>query len=75
MSEGDVATFLTLQTMVDGIVLTAETGSCHELQCKVIPESYTKVIPRCYTDNIVEHLILLVQDKPVLSKWEGCEPR
>ena len=63
MSEDDIATFLTHQTMVDGIVLTTDTGSCHELQCKVISEA----------DSIVEHL--LVQDKPVLSNWEGCEPR
>ena len=63
MSEDDIATFLTSQTMVDGIVLTTDTGSCHELQCKVIYE----------VDSIMEHL--LVQDKPVLSKWEGCEPR
>ena len=63
MSEDNVAAFLTRQTMVDGIVFTTDTGSCHELQRKVISEA----------DSIVEHL--LIQDKPVLSKWEGCEPR
>ena len=63
MSEDDIATFLTSQTMVDGIVLATDTGCCHKLQCKVISEA----------DSIVEHL--LVQDKPVLGKWEGCEPR
>ena len=61
MSEDDVATFLTRQTMVNGIVFTTDTGSCHELQRKVISEA----------DSIVEHL--LVQDKPVLGKWERCE--
>ena len=63
MSKDDITTFLTRRTMVDGIVLTTDTVSCHELQCKVISEA----------DSIVEHL--LVQDKPVLSNWEGCEPR
>ena len=58
MSEDDIATFLTSQTMVDGIVLATDTGSCHKLQRKVISEA----------DSIVEHL--LVQDKPVLGKWQ-----
>ena len=61
MSEDDVATILTRQTMVDGIVLTTDTGSSHELQCKVISE----------TDSIVKHL--LVQDKPVPSKWDTLD--
>ena len=63
MSEVNLAPFLARQTMVDGIIFTTDTGSCHELQCKVISEA----------NSIVEHL--LVQDKPVPSKWEGCEPR
>ena len=61
MSEDDVATILTRQTMVDGIVLTTDTGSSHELQCKVISE----------TDSIVKHL--LVQDKLVPSKWDTLD--
>ena len=63
MSEDNVAAFFARQTMVDGIVFTTDTGSCHELQCKVISDA----------DSIKEHL--LVQDKSVLSKWEGCESR
>ena len=55
MSEDDVSTILTRQTMVDGIVLTTDTGSSHELQCEVISEA----------ESITEHL--LVQDKLVLS--------
>ena len=57
MSEDDIATFLTHQTMVDGIDLTTDTVSCHKLQYKVISE----------VDSIVESL--LVQEKPVRSKW------
>ena len=65
MSKDDVPTFLTRQTMVDGIriVLTTDTGSCQTLQCKLTSDA----------DSIVEHL--LVQDNPVLGKWERCEPR
>ena len=48
MSEDDIATFLTHQTMVDGIVLTTDTVSCHKLQYKVISEA----------DSIVEHLLV-----------------
>ena len=36
MSEDDVATFLTRQTMIDSIVLTTDTGSYHDLQCNNI---------------------------------------
>ena len=55
MSKDAVATFLTRQTMVDGIVLTTDTDSCHKLQCKVISEE----------DSIVEHM--LVQDNSHLA--------
>ena len=48
MSEDDVATFLTHQTMDDGIVRTAD-----KLQCKVISEA----------DSIVEHLLVQRQTR------------
>ena len=32
MSEDDVATLLTRQTMVDSRVLTTDTGSCHKVR-------------------------------------------
>ena len=61
MSEDDVATFLTCQTMVDGIVLTTDTGYCHELQCKVISEAVE-------ADCIVEHDICLFKTNPYLKQ-------
>ena len=41
MSEDDIATFLTSQTMVDGIVLATDTGSCPRQGANC-----------CYIDNV-----------------------
>ena len=46
MSEDDIATFLTSQTMVDGIVLATDTGSCHRVISEVDSLRY---LPQLYT--------------------------